>query len=99
MLSSFSQWALLFALATNFHHVRGVMVESVDGSFVPWSFVARAPGDGSLAVRMKNNHDLSYLVSLHRYTYVLSADRVIGNCPDGLVFVARIVSPFGRTQS
>jgi len=53
------------------------MVESADGSFVPWSFVARAPGDGGIAMRMKNNHDLSYLVSSYRSTYAISADHAI----------------------
>ena len=53
---------LLFALAIKFQHVKGLMVELVDGSFAPWSFAARAPGDG-LAVKMNNNHDLAYLVS------------------------------------
>jgi hypothetical protein len=59
MLSS--HCAVLFALAINFQHVKGLMVELVDGSFVPWSFAARAPGDG-LAVKMNNNQDLAYLV-------------------------------------
>jgi hypothetical protein len=68
------------------------MVQSVDGSFVPMSFVARAPGDG-LAVQMINNHDLAYLVSSHRSTCVLSTDEVIGNRPNGLVFV--VVSLLG----
>ena len=66
------------------------MVESVDGSFVPWSFVARAPGD-AIAVRLTNNHDLSYLVSSYRYTSLLSADQVVGNCQDGLVLVFHLV--------
>jgi hypothetical protein len=90
MLSGFSQCALTFALAINIEHVKGIMVESVDGSFVPWSFVARAPGEG-LAVRMKNNQDLAYLVSSHRSTNLLSANQVIGNCPYGLVLVSRPV--------
>jgi hypothetical protein len=99
MLSSLFQYALLFdLLATKIPNVRGIMVESVDGSFVPWSFVARAPGDGTVAVRMKNNHDLSYLVSSHRFSYVISADQVIGDCPDGLVFIAHIVSRLLQSQ-
>ena len=36
------------------------MVESVDGSFVPWK---RAPRDSGIAVRLKNNNDMAYLVS------------------------------------
>ena len=67
---------VLFALAINFQHVKGLMVKSVDGSFVPWSFVARAPGD-AIAVRMSNNDDVSYLVSSCRCTALLSADQVI----------------------
>ena len=74
MFSSFSQCALTFALAINIEYVKGIMVQSMDGSFVPMSFVARAPGD-ALAVRMVNNHDLAYLVSSHRPTGVLSTDR------------------------
>jgi len=82
----FSQCGLLFALAINFQHVKAIMVESMDGSFVPLSFVARAPGDGPLAVRMKNNHDLAYLVSSHHSTCVPSTDKIIDNRVDGLVF-------------
>ena len=96
MLFSFSQCVLTFAIAINIDYVKGIMVESIDGRFVPLSFVARAPGD-ALAVRMINNHDLAYLVCSHRSTCVLSTDEVIGNCSDGLVFVA--VSPLSPTQS
>jgi hypothetical protein len=96
MFSSFSQCALTFALAINIEHVKGIMVESIDGSFVPWSFVARDPEEG-FAVQMTNHRDLAYLVSSHRFTYVLSTNEVIGNCHDGLVFVA--VSLLGSTQS
>jgi len=72
MLSSFSQLALLFSLATNFPDVEGgIMVRSMDGSFVPLSFVSRAPGDG-IPVPLKNNKDLAYLVSSHRSTGVIS---------------------------
>jgi hypothetical protein len=39
------------------------MVESVDGSFVPWSLVTRDPG-GPLPVRMKNNFDQAYLATV-----------------------------------
>jgi hypothetical protein len=69
-----SQRAVLFALAISFQHVKGFMVESVDGSFVPWSFVTRAPG-GPLAVRMKNNLDQAYLVSSYRNTSLLIVDQ------------------------
>ena len=72
------------------------MVQSMDGSFVPMSFVARAPND-ALAVRMINNHDLAYLVSSYRSTCVLSVNEVIGNCPNGLVFLS--VSWVGPAQS
>ena len=72
------------------------MVQSMNGSFVPMSFVARAPGDGP-AVRMTNNHDLAYLVSSHGSNCMLSVDEVIGNCPNGLVLV--VVSPFCPTRS
>jgi len=96
MFSSVSQCALAFALVINIEYVKGIMVRSVDGSFVPWSFAARAPGDG-LAVQMTNNHDLAYLVSSHRFTCVPSTDEVmvIGNCPNGLVFVAVSLLGFG----
>ena len=93
-----SQYALLFALAINLQHVKGLMVESVDGSFVPWSFEARAPGD-AIAVRMTNINDLAYLVSSYRYTFLLSTDQVVGNCQDGLVLVFRFVSPLFPTHS
>ena len=87
-----SPCAVLFALAITFQHVKGLMVKSVDGSFVPLNFVARA-AEGGVAVRMHNNHDLAYLVSSYHYTTLLSADQVIGNCLDGLVLVFRLVSP------
>jgi len=45
------------------------MVELVDGSFAPWSFEARAPGDG-LAVKMNNNQDLAYLATVSMGTPV-----------------------------
>ena len=96
MFSSFSKFLLTFALAMNIDHVKGIMVKSIDGSFVPLSFVARAPGEGP-AVQMINNHDLAYLVSSRHYIYALSTDEVIGNCSDGLAFV--VVSPLGPTQS
>ena len=67
----FSHCGLLFALATSFQHVMAIMVEAIDGSFVPLSFVTRGPGD-AFAVQMKNNHDLAYLVNSHRCTCVLS---------------------------
>ena len=96
MFSSFSQCVLTFAIAINIEHVKGIVVESIDGSFVPLNFVAHAPGD-ALAVRMINNHDLAYLVCSHRSACTFSADEVIGNRSDGLVFVA--VSPLTPTQS
>lgn len=77
------------------------MVRSVDGSFVPLSFVSRAPGELVVPVALKNNKDLSYLVSSHRSTGVISEvdhDRLlIDDCPHGLVFVARI-SPLAPAQ-
>ena len=90
MLSSFSQLALLFALAINLPRVNaGIMVRSVDGSFVPLSFAARAPGDGPLPILLKNNKDLAYLVSSRRLTCAISgADEIrllIDHCPHGLV--------------
>ena len=87
---------LTFALAMNIEHVKGIMVKSIDGSFVPLSFVARAPGK-DLAVQMSNHHDLAYLVSSRRCTYAPSTDEVIGNCSDGLVFV--VVSSLGLARS
>jgi len=97
MFSTFSQCALTFALAINIEHVKGTMVRSVDGSFVPMSFVARAPGDGPLAVRMINNHNEAYLVSSYRSTGAHSVEEVIGDCANGLVFLA--VSLLGLAQS
>jgi hypothetical protein len=96
MFFSLSQCALTFTLAINIEYVKGIMVQSMDGSFIPMSFEARAPGDGP-AVLMTNNHDLAYLVSSHRSTCVLSTNEIIGNCTNGLVFVA--VSPLGLTRS
>ena len=96
MFSSFSKCALTFALVINVEYIKGIMVQSMDGSFVPMSFVARAPGDGP-AVLMTNNRDLAYLVSSHRCTCVLSTNVIIGNCPNGLVFVSD--SPLGLTRS
>jgi hypothetical protein len=96
MFTSFSQGVLTFARAINIEYVKGIMVRSIDGSSVPMSFVARAPGD-ALAVRMINNHYLAYLVSSHRSACMFSTNGVIDNCPNGLVFVA--VSPFGLTRS
>ena len=93
-----SHYVVLFALAINLRHVKGLLVESIDGSFVPWSFVARAPGD-AIAVRLTNNHDLAYLVSSNRYTSILSADQAVGSCQDGLVLVFRFVSPLFPTHS
>lgn len=87
MFSSFSQCALTFVIAINIELVKGIMVESMDRSFVPLSFVAHAPGD-VLAVRMVNNHDLAYLVCSHLSTCMLSTDEVLGNCSNGLVFFA-----------
>ena len=66
MFSSFSQCALTFSLVINIEYVKGIMVQSMDGSFAPMSLLARAPGD-ALAVRMINNHDLAYLVSSHLF--------------------------------
>jgi hypothetical protein len=97
MFCSFFKCVLTFALAINIEHDKGIMVRSMDGSFVPMSFVARAPPEGPLTVRMINNHDLAYLVSFHYSICALSTDEVIGNCPDGLVFV--IVSSLGLAQS
>jgi hypothetical protein len=62
-------------------------VRAVDGTFVPWSFVARAPAEG-LAVTLENHNDVSYLVSSHRAAYVVTTDKVIDDCRDGLVVVA-----------
>ena len=62
MYLSWSHFTLLAASITIAH---ATMVESVDGSFVPWNLFARAPpdGDGSVAVRLKNNNNIAYLVS------------------------------------
>ena len=68
---------MFFALAINFQHVKGLMVESVDSSFVPWSYVTRAAG-GPLAVQIINRGQSvegeSYLVSLY-YSSLLIADK------------------------
>ncbi|KDR84537.1 hypothetical protein GALMADRAFT_55645 [Galerina marginata CBS 339.88] len=64
MFSRVSWFALFFALATELPLANSILVESVHGSFVPLSFVKRAPGDGGIAVRLKNNNDLSYLTTV-----------------------------------
>jgi hypothetical protein len=71
-----SQCAVLFVLAINFRLVKGFMplVGSADGSFVPWSLMTRAP-KGPLAVRMINNLNQAYLVSLYRNTSLLITDQ------------------------
>ncbi|KDR84360.1 hypothetical protein GALMADRAFT_151288 [Galerina marginata CBS 339.88] len=61
-LSSLSPYASLLALVASVH--ASIMIESIDGSFVPLSFVARADGGGGLAVRLKNNNDMSYLATV-----------------------------------
>ena len=63
-----SHCAVLFALVINFQHVESLMVRTVDGSFVPWSLEARAPGGGGIAVLMNNHLDEAYIVSSYRYT-------------------------------
>lgn len=68
-----SHFAVFFALAVNFQHVRGLMVKLADGSFAPWSFAVR--DSGGLPVKMNNNHDLAYLVS---YIVVLVCFPLIG---------------------
>ena len=55
------QNVFLVALVTATH--ANIMVESVDGSFVPWRLLSRATS-GGLAVRLTNNNDTAYLVSL-----------------------------------
>jgi hypothetical protein len=60
MYLSWSHFSLLAALITIAH---AIMVESVDGSFVPWNLFPRAPTDSGIAVRLKNNNDMAYLVS------------------------------------
>ncbi|KDR77876.1 hypothetical protein GALMADRAFT_244844 [Galerina marginata CBS 339.88] len=40
------------------------MIETIDGSFAPLSFATRAPGEGGIAVRLRNNNDFSYLASV-----------------------------------
>ena len=50
----------LLALVTLAH--ANIMVETIDGTFVPWSFVRRA-GTG-LGIRLTNVNDAAYVVSL-----------------------------------
>jgi hypothetical protein len=74
-----SYHGLLAALVTVAH--ANIMVESVDGSFVPWRFTPRAPTDlGGLAVRLTNLNDTAYLVSLNRFLLLQVSDlNIIGH--------------------
>jgi hypothetical protein len=57
------QYTLLAVLVSITHGM--IMVETVDGSFVPWGGLQRrAPGD-VIPVRLANNEDLAYLVSFY----------------------------------
>jgi hypothetical protein len=58
-----SLYILLTALFTVAHG--SIMVKSVDGSFVPWSFSPRNSNgsSGALTVRLTNYNDSAYLVS------------------------------------
>jgi len=61
MNPGFSLYALLAVLVTISH--ANNMVESVDGSFVPWAhFLRRAPADG-IVLRLKNLNNKAYVVS------------------------------------
>lgn len=65
MLSRFFvQYCLLAAMVSIAHGM--IMVESVDGSFVPWHLLPRAP-DGTVPVRLTNNNDMAYLVSVPHF--------------------------------
>lgn len=64
----------LLALVTLSH--ANIMVETIDGTFVPWSFVRRA-GTGPVGIRLTNMNDASYVVSFDQlalYVYYI-ADR------------------------
>jgi hypothetical protein len=77
MFSGFLQQTLLAALVTSAH--ANIMVESVDGSFIPWHFQPRAStNNGSgLAVRLTNYNDTAYLVSL-KHSLVQVTNLVVG---------------------
>jgi len=62
MFSRFCVQFGLLAVTVSIAHAM-IMVESVDGSFVPWHLLPRAPG-GSVPVRLTNNNDVAYLVGL-----------------------------------
>lgn len=70
---------LLAALLTIAH---AFMVETIEGSFVPWNLLRRAPG--SIPVRLINNNDQAYLVSPLPYVGDVS-DQIIGSSHDGWV--------------
>ncbi|EDR02807.1 uncharacterized protein LACBIDRAFT_332113 [Laccaria bicolor S238N-H82] len=50
----------LLALVTLAH--ANIMVESIDGTFIPWSFVRRA-GSGPVGIRLTNVNDVAYVVN------------------------------------
>ena len=52
----------LLALVTLAH--ANIMVETIDGTFVPWSFVRRA-GTAPLGIRLTNVNDAAYVVSFN----------------------------------
>jgi hypothetical protein len=61
MNPGFSLYTLLAVLVT-ISHANNV-VESVDGSFMPWiHYLRRAPADG-IALRLKNYNNKAYVVS------------------------------------
>ena len=74
----------LLALVTLAH--ANIMVETIDGTFVPWSFVRRA-GTGPIGIRLTNVNDAAYVVSfdiLALYVYHIT-DHFTDPRFDGLV--------------
>ena len=74
----------LLALVTLAH--ANIMVETIDGTFVPWSFVRRA-GTAPVGIRLTNVNDAAYVVSfdiLALYVYHIT-DHFTDPRFDGLV--------------
>jgi hypothetical protein len=86
LLSNLALSVRLLALMISLAHAN-IMVETIDGTIVPWSFVRRA-GTGPVGIRLTNMNDVSYVVSFDQlalYVYYI-ADRFTDPRFDGLVF-------------